>query len=67
MGGATICPFFESGHKPKSINVFNRGIFANTAWFFNYELFTWWMPFEHKCEYDGTKYAMNPIPTALEV
>jgi hypothetical protein len=50
-----------------NINVFNRGVFANIAWFFDYSLYTWWMPLENIYENDGTFYAINPPPTTLEI
>jgi hypothetical protein len=36
----------DSSTKIKNINLYDRGFFANIGWFFDYQLFTWWMPLE---------------------
>lgn len=46
---------FIDAKKFKQINVFDRGVLANIAWFFEYSLFTWWMPLENTYENDGNK------------
>ena len=71
MGGnsGNMCPCMPEQTKGSvtTINVYNRGMVANIAWFFDYSLFTWWMPFENVYENDGTFYAINPAPTNLDI
>lgn len=55
-GNTAVCPCVPegTGHKPRKVNVFDQGVIANVAWFFEYSLFTWWLPFANNYDNDGT-------------